>query len=150
MAGKIEVRDATTADAPLLRAWRNDPETRRASHNPAAVGEAEHTAWPAASLASPDRLLLVAQSGDEPVGVVRADRDPGADTWELSWTVAPAARGRGVAKAMVRLLADRLPGPLRAEVRAGNTASIRVAEHAGLTLDREHDGVLHFRRPARA
>jgi len=81
-----------------------------------------------------------------PIGTVRADVSDGVH--ELSWTVAPNARGRGVAKRMVALLASRILEPIRAEVKPGNTVSTRVAEHAGMQFDCETDGVLHYRRAA--
>jgi RimJ/RimL family protein N-acetyltransferase len=68
--------------------------------------------------------------------------------WELSWTVAPNARGRGVAKQMVTLLAHQISEPIRAEVKAKNIASARIAEHAGMAVSREVDGVLHYCRDA--
>jgi len=89
--------------------------------------------------------LLVAEENGAPVGTVRADFSEGV--WELSWTVAPNARGRGVAKQMVVLLASQIPEPIRAEVKAGNIASARIAEYVGMEFDREADGVLHYKRP---
>jgi ribosomal-protein-alanine N-acetyltransferase len=58
------------------------------------------------------------------------------DTGTVSYWVALAARGRGVASAAVRLLADYAFGAgslteLRLWVRAGNRASARMAENAG-------------------
>jgi len=64
--------------------------------------------------------------------------------------VAPSARGRGIAKKMVRLVADQVSETLslRAEVKAGNESSIKVALAANMQLMREVDGVLHFFRPS--
>src|ERR1700730_16644986 len=49
------LRPASMADAPLLHAWRNDPQTRRASRRSDVVPWAEHEAWLLRVLASPDR-----------------------------------------------------------------------------------------------
>ena len=146
MTEAIQLRPATLDDAATLLKWRNDDATRTASHHTAAVHEDEHLSWLARTLASPDRRLYVAEEHDLPVGTVRADRSAGS--WELSWTVAPEARGRGVAKRMVATLARQIPEPIRAEVKVGNAASARIAEHAGMELERELDGVLHFQRAA--
>jgi RimJ/RimL family protein N-acetyltransferase len=146
MPADIELRPATLRDADLLLEWRNDPATRAASYSNAAVASDEHLAWLRDALASAERRLYVAEENGAPVGTVRADLANGV--WHLSWTVAPQARGRGVAKRMVALLASRIAGPIRAEVKAGNVASARIAEHAGMTLLREANGVLHYERDA--
>jgi RimJ/RimL family protein N-acetyltransferase len=49
---------------------------------------------------------------------------------------------------MVALLAHQIPEPIRAEVKVGNIASARIAEHAGMEFDREEDGMLDYRRAA--
>jgi RimJ/RimL family protein N-acetyltransferase len=146
MPADIALRPATLRDADLLLQWRNDPATRAASHSTAAVDRDEHLAWLRESLASAERQLYIAEERGAPVGTVRADLANGA--WNLSWTVAPQARGRGVAKRMVALLASRIPAPIRAEVKAANKASARIAEHAGMTLESESAAVLHYARPA--
>jgi RimJ/RimL family protein N-acetyltransferase len=146
MSGSIALRPATLRDAESLLQWRNDPATRNASHDAAPVRREEHIAWLSAALNDPDRQLFIAEENGVPVGTVRADCANGV--WNLSWTVAPQARGRGVAKRMVALLAGRIADPIRAEVKAGNIASARIAEHAGMSLERESNAVLHYARPA--
>ncbi|MDQ4116552.1 MAG: bifunctional UDP-2,4-diacetamido-2,4,6-trideoxy-beta-L-altropyranose hydrolase/GNAT family N-acetyltransferase, partial [Actinomycetota bacterium] len=91
----LTTRPATTADADMLLAWRNDPETRRWSRTPAPVHAVEHRAWLERSLASGDRMLLVVEDACGPVGTVRWDRGPHG--WEVSITVAPERRGAGLA-----------------------------------------------------
>ncbi|MBW6487331.1 MAG: GNAT family N-acetyltransferase [Syntrophobacterales bacterium] len=66
----------------------------------------------------------------------------------MSWTVAPNARGRGVAKRVVALLAQEISEPIRAEVKVDNIASARIAEHAGMAFNREVEGVIHYSREA--
>jgi RimJ/RimL family protein N-acetyltransferase len=142
----IEVRPATIQDAEMLLQWRNDPETRSGSHNSAEVEREEHIVWLTKTLNDKCRRLFVAEENGVPVGTVRVDLADGA--YQLSWTVAPNARGRGVAKRMVALLASETLQPIRAEIRTGNAASIRVAEYAGMTYHGESEGVLHYRRAA--
>jgi RimJ/RimL family protein N-acetyltransferase len=140
----LEFRPAAMHDAELLLKWRNDQGTREASHNVETIVLESHRAWLAKTLKNPDRRLLVAILNGVPVGTVRADLDDGV--WKLSWTVAPEARGQGIGKRMVAYLADQIEGPIRAEVKAGNDPSGRIAEHAGMTLEKEVDGILHFGR----
>jgi UDP-2,4-diacetamido-2,4,6-trideoxy-beta-L-altropyranose hydrolase len=129
--GSIILRPATFADAALLLAWRNDPQSRLASRNTALVQPEEHTAWLSRTLASGDRKLMIAESGGKPAGVVRADRI--AQGWELSWTVAPEARGRGVGSQMLVMFVAGLEGRLHATIRKDNGASRRMALAAGLS-----------------
>jgi RimJ/RimL family protein N-acetyltransferase len=84
----------------------------------------------------------MAEVDGTPVGTVRADFD--GHHFELSWTIAPEARGRNIGKAMVFELAQRLNSPIRAEIKKENLASVRVARFLGMSLDREYNGFLHF------
>ena len=142
----IMLRPATIQDADTLLDWRNDPATRKASHSTSRVGKEEHLAWLSEILNSNNRKLFVADENDAPVGTVRADFSEGA--WELSWTVAPNARGRGVAKRMVALFAQQINEPIRAEIKTGNIASALIAESVGMVFIQEVEGVLHYRREA--
>ena len=139
----MKLRRATMADAHMLLRWRNDPATRAASHNTDEVSLDGHLRWLAATLENPRRDLWIAED-DGPVGTVRADHSDGVA--ELSWTVAPERRGHGVGSRMVSLAASQIDGPIRAEVKVGNEASRKIAESAGMTLEREEGGVLYFAR----
>ena len=133
---ELHLRQVTRADAPLLLAWRNDPATREASRQTALVAKHEHEAWLAGVLASAERVIRIAECAGRPVGVVRADRL--CQGWELSWTVAPAARGQGIGRRMLTMFAATLEGPLVATMRRGHVASAKMAAAAGFTLgDRE-------------
>lgn len=126
----LTLRPATLDDSRLLHAWRNDPEARRASRSTSLVPWTIHENWMRRSLSSPDRVIRIAEEDSVAVGVVRADRSP--DGWELSWTVAPHARGREIGRRMLILLMSGLEGKITAIIRRGNTASARVATAAGL------------------
>jgi UDP-2,4-diacetamido-2,4,6-trideoxy-beta-L-altropyranose hydrolase len=142
--GDLRLRRATAEDERLLFEWRNDPATRRASHHDHEIDWDEHRAWLAAALRDPNRRLFIAEAKGLPVGSVRADLLDGVT--QLSWTVAPRFRGQGRGKMMVRSLAESISGPIRAEVKAGNAASERIAEFAGMKLERAAAGILHYSR----
>jgi len=144
--GDFRLRGARLSDADLLLAWRNDPLTRRMSHEGHTVEEEPHIAWLTASLKDPDRHIYIAEIDGIPVGTVRADHAAGI--WELSWTVAPTHRSRGIGKKMVSAVADLMPGSIKAVVKAGNIASIRIAECAGMRIARESEGLIHLERSA--
>jgi len=150
----LRARRAGPGDSATLHAWRNDPVTRAMSRSTAEVPRGDHERWYAAALADPDRRLLVVDGEDGPVGMVRLDRDePGV--WEVSINLAPAARGRGLAGAVLaagteQVLHDpALPEPVRvvvAHVRRDNAPSVRLFERAGYRRAGEHDGWLRLER----
>jgi len=141
----VKLRSARMEDAELLLSWRNDPVTRSFSRNALPVDRTEHLEWLRRTLEDPARKLFIAEERGVPVGTVRADFDGRAH--ELSWTVAPEARGRSVGRRMVQLLVRRAGGPLRAQIKASNSASIRIAETAGMHLAGEREGMLQYERP---
>ena len=146
MKETITLRPSTIEDADILLEWRNDPETRKASHNTTKVERSNHVSWLSGTLTNPDRRLYIAEENGDLVGTVRTDYAEGV--WELSWTVSPRARGRGVAKRMVAILANEISEPIRAEVKTGNISSARIAENEDMVFEREIDGILHYRRAA--
>jgi RimJ/RimL family protein N-acetyltransferase len=142
---KVELRPATGDDGPTLLAWRNDPETRRASTVSGQVSEAEHSAWLAHSLASDDRALFIASLNQTSIGTCRIDRGP-ANTWEVSITVAPEHRGQHLATALLMALEEvayaRGIRMLTARIRSDNAASIAAFKNAGYYafVERSVDG----------
>lgn len=132
------------ADAELLHAWRNDSQTRAMSHSTGEVALAEHRTWLEKSLANESRRLYIFERYGRACGTVRVDLAGGVA--ELSWTVAPAFRRLGIGMKMVSLMAQEIDGPLRAEVKASNLASQKIARGAGMRLEHSQDGVLYFGR----
>lgn len=141
----MRIRNVGKGDAPVLLAWRNDPETRQSSANTAEVTEAEHREWLAQSLQRTDRVLLLAEEQGEAVGTVRFDRTaPGV--WDVSITIAPAHRRAGRALVVLNaaeqyLAEDHDIRELHAKVRNGNVASLALFDRAGYrryAADEEH------------
>lgn len=134
-AATLHVRAATPADAATLLAWRNDPETLAWSRGHQPVASPVHEAWLAASLTNPDRLVLVVERAGVPVATVRFDREAGG-AWEVSITVAPEQRGRGLASGVLTvgegaLLARTGAATVLASVHQDNTASRALFRRAG-------------------
>lgn len=120
-------RVVTMKDAETLFAWRNDPLTRSMSVNTGPVEWEGHLRWLERRLSYSDPGLYIAEIDGDPVGTIRIDVD------EISYTVAPEHRGRGVATAMLSKAAKQF-GKMRAKIKPDNTASIKAAEHAGHTV----------------
>lgn len=129
------MRLATMEDAAMLHEWRNDDLTCEQSINSEPVPWDDHVAWLKNSLSNVHRVLMVAELDGEPVGTVRIDH--GKES-ELSWTVAPAHRGKGLGAAMVAKGGGHYP--FIAHIKRGNIASRKIAEKVGFRL--ESDGPL--------
>lgn len=141
----MTLRKAATEDSDLLLAWRNHEITRMNSLNSAPVQAKEHAQWLDRSLQSEDRCLFIIEKSGIPVGTLRIDSLPDGQK-ELSWTIAPERRGMGIGKQAVQKAIDEHPDwVFMARIKSTNTASIRIAEHAGLRFEREENGVLIFR-----
>ena len=144
-SGELSVRAAGLRDAGRLFAWRDDPLTRTASRTTDPLVWSDHVDWLRAVLGREDRRLFIGTAAGEPVGTVRFDRLSGGE-WEVSLTVAPAARGRGLAAALVwratralqsaREPVERVVAMLREE----NAASRAVFAASGYRQEAREDG----------
>ncbi len=136
----LNLRPATSADAERLLAWRNDPLTRQSSINGDPISLESHLAWLAKILREdeslPMRQLFIAEESGTPVGTVRLDWASDRKSLELSWTVAPEARGRGLGQVMVQAATELTVvhgKQLLAKVKPDNVASIKIVEKLGFT-----------------
>jgi spore coat polysaccharide biosynthesis predicted glycosyltransferase SpsG/RimJ/RimL family protein N-acetyltransferase len=132
----LRYRPATTGDADLLLAWRNDESVRHWSRSTEAIEEAQHQRWLRRTLDSPlERTLFVVERDGRPVGTVRFDH--ATDHAEISVTIAPAARGTGVGARAIResseLALAAFPGvhAVTAAVHEDNAGSLRAFARAG-------------------
>ena len=140
----VILRKARSEDSDLLQAWRNDEATRRNSLNSETIPADEHARWLDRSLGNTDRILFIVEDAGTPVGTVRIDSLPDGRK-ELSWTIAPEFRGTGIGKQAVKKAIDEHPDwVFVARIKGTNTASIKIAEHAGYWFQREENGVLLF------
>src|SRR3989344_251084 len=140
----MRFRKATEKDSENLFNWRNDPETRAESLNTAPVLREAHEAWLARALKNPKRILFIVEEENEAVGAMRADKLENEDGYELSWTVAPNVRGRGVGKQMlIQPISGEINAPVfKAVIKRENIASIKMAQAAGFKQESEEKGVL--------
>jgi UDP-2,4-diacetamido-2,4,6-trideoxy-beta-L-altropyranose hydrolase len=147
----LVVRPATMADAELLHAWRDAPAVRAVSLDLDPIDYTRHVEWLKSALADPERVILVGLVGQEPVGSLRYDIADGSAT--ISIIVAPEAQDRGVATALLaageRYLRSRQTAvrQLRAVIKPGNAASIRVFARAGFTPASEGPAQMIYLKP---
>jgi UDP-2,4-diacetamido-2,4,6-trideoxy-beta-L-altropyranose hydrolase len=69
----VAIRRATIADSKKLFEWRNHPTTREASRSAAPLQWDIHAHWLEAALTDPSKDLLIGETSERPVGVVRFD-----------------------------------------------------------------------------
>jgi RimJ/RimL family protein N-acetyltransferase len=132
----VKLRPVGTDDEAMLLDWANDPATREASRVHVPISTADHHRWLERRLATPDDARLwIGESDGVPIGVVRFERRS-PSTFEVSITVAPDARGRGMARPLLEgglLDARDAFGPVTilADILPGNDASVRLFKSAG-------------------
>lgn len=134
MSGEISLRRAQPTDSEFLFRLRTDPETVRQSRG-ASPTRSEHIAWMAESLRSDSRRLFIAEHIGRAIGTGRLDRRQ--SRVELSWTIAPEYRGKGLSLPLILALQREAreiwPGAkLIAVIRSSNTPSLRAALAAGM------------------
>ena len=130
----LTFRRATWQDTDLLLEWRNDPLTRKNSRETHVFSRDEYIEKRLSGVFDSGNFCLIAEAAGDPVAVVMARRC--ASVTELSWTVAPRHRGKGYGCCTVRTVAEHLPRPLVAIIKADNPASQRIARSAGFDLIR--------------
>lgn len=140
---RLALRRATPADSEHLLRWRNDPLTRQMSLTQHEVTPEEHQRWLHASLTGTSRSLFIAVDDEVPVGTVRLEH-PSNGAAEVSLTVAPEARGRGLGSQLLRLAereALQLGAlTLLARILPDNARSVLAFKRAGFYGFAERDG----------
>ena len=139
--GPITIRRAKLSDRDQLLEWRNDLDTRIACRDQGLVSQQRHHEWFGKVLEDPSRQLMMVEFENQPAGMLRLDL---GHQNELSWTVSPDFRGRGIGSAMVKLLTGSVDCEVVAHVREENLASIRIAQTAGLIELAREDGFIIF------
>lgn len=144
----LALRPILAEDAADLLVWRNDPLTRRNSRNSETVTPQAHAAWLSRVLTDPNRRVWIGVEGDMPVGTTSAARDRDGAV-EIAVTVAPAARGRRLSTALIRLAVQQSraiwpDSRIRAEIKPDNRASRKAFEACGFVETGVRDGLLDY------
>lgn len=154
----ISIRRAVGDDRDAIRAWRNDPATRRASLNPDEIAPAEHAAWYADVVDHPARRLYIGEIDEggavASIGMVRFDLHDDGHA-EVSINLDPRFRGRRLSRPLLEsaIAAFEVERGRRerlvALIRTDNPASSRIFQAAGFVSHGEdRAGVDVLVRPA--
>jgi RimJ/RimL family protein N-acetyltransferase len=129
-ANDIEIRLADECDSPKLFEWRNHQTIRAVSKNSAPIAWADHQVWFAKVQADKNRMLLIGEIDNEPVGVVRFDQE--GETALVSIYLVPGGGFKGQGRNLLLRAEEWLKSHradiklIRAEVLGANTASQRL------------------------
>jgi len=135
-------RDAQTNDLPMLLEWRNDIVSRMSSQNNKIVKKEEHEQWFYSALKNKDHKLIIAELDGVAIGIVRLNYIDGI--CEISWTISPDMRGKGMGKKVVESVSKNIEIPIFAKILAGNIASIKIAEYIGLKIYKKINNMLVY------
>jgi UDP-2,4-diacetamido-2,4,6-trideoxy-beta-L-altropyranose hydrolase len=142
MAETVRVRKVAREDSDLVYRWRNDPVTRIASRNADEIGPQQHAVWLGRTLNDADKLLLLGEVGQVPVGVIRFDRRD-AGMVEVSLYLDPELHGLGLGAGLLRAGEDAARAwigrklTFAAKVRGGNSRVRKVLEAQGYSFKGE-------------
>lgn len=131
----LTLRQAVVDDSQLLFKGRNAEGVRRWSFNDAPIDLNSHDRWFSQSLSNPERLLLIGEATDGPVGVLRYDRT--GKRVEVSIYLFQGRGGFGWGRALLRqgevFLGEHWPQItlIEAQVMPGNLGSLSLFRSAG-------------------
>lgn len=141
-ANNIEIRIANESDSPKLFEWRNHQTIRAVSKNAAPIAWADHQSWFAKVQADRNRVLLIGEIDNAPIGVVRFDKDSGIA--EVSIYLVPGGSFKGQGRNLLLRAEEWFKThhadikSIKAEVLGANTASQRLFAGADYRLESMH------------
>ena len=132
---QVKIRTAQESDCDAIYEWRNAEETRKYIFVADIIPLETHRIWFKNTLTSHNRVLLIGEINDHPIGVVRYDFS--GDNALISVYLAPGAQLQGIGTELIRsgsrwLKQNRTEiKTIAAEIMRENIASMRAFEKAG-------------------
>lgn len=132
---KVTLRRAILEDCDAIYGWRNAEETRRYIFDQEPIPLEQHRAWYRRTIENSDRVMLIGEVNDKPVGVLRYDLS--GDEALISVYLVPGGQGQGVGAELIcsgsNWLRRNRPSirVIKAEIFRVNLASIGAFEQAG-------------------
>jgi UDP-2,4-diacetamido-2,4,6-trideoxy-beta-L-altropyranose hydrolase len=146
---RLCLRGIRPEDSAMLLRWRNDPETRRNSLNTTEVSPEEHARWFCRMIRLHPQRIAIAEMDGLQVGVIRFDWNDEHESYEISFTVAPQHRRKGLGFRIVQQETQRLSNVrLLAKVKVANIGSRRIFDRLGFrVIGRIEELLLYARDP---
>lgn len=146
-AAHLNIREATIDDEQSLYVWRNHPNIKEVSFNKHSITPEQHSQWFRHALLNPDRLLLIGELKEKPVGVVRFDID--GNSAEVSIYLIQEADSKGLGQSLLRSAEQWLKAnkndiyTIKANIIEENSISQRFFTHAGYKpISRSYEKVI--------
>lgn len=108
----VYLREATIEDGVDILEWRNDPATRQNSYTKEVISLNSHMNWFQKKLADGNCHIFILMDDDKKAGNIRVDVSDSLG--EISYMIAPGARGRGLGKKILALVEKELPASVTA------------------------------------
>ncbi len=140
----VYLRRAQMSDAQDVLEWRNDEKTRENSFNSERISLLSHLKWFERKLGQADTYMFIVMDGMEKVGSIRVDVTD--DIGEISYMIAPKARGKGYGSRAIALVEGQMPPEVKSLMGLTlktNTASGRCFEKNGYTSSDAGDALCY-------
>ncbi len=140
----VYLRPADMDDAEDVLKWRNDAVTRANSFNREKISLMSHLKWFEKKLGQEGCYMFILMDGQRKVGHIRVDVTE--DFGEISYMIAPDARGRGYGTKAIGLVEKEMPGDVKSLMGLTlktNAASGRCFEKNGYTSSDAGDALCY-------
>jgi L-amino acid N-acyltransferase YncA len=128
---EVSLRPVTYGDRMRTWGWNADPSVRAQSLDPRPIDAETHLRWFAARMVDPLTRMWIIQADRDPVGLVRLQRPRAGAPATISIVIDHATRSCGLGRAAIQLACRADGGPVVAEIRSTNLASIACFVAAG-------------------
>ncbi|MFX1282091.1 MAG: GNAT family N-acetyltransferase [Promethearchaeota archaeon] len=106
MDNQLRLRKATKEDMLFLFNLRNDPIVRESSFDTGKIKLETHTQWFNNKLKTKDCIILIAEYEAQRIGQIRFDINETVNTAEISISILPEFRGKGLGVNILKLACD--------------------------------------------
>jgi RimJ/RimL family protein N-acetyltransferase len=132
------LRETVSNDEALLLTWANDPVVRSGSFNTNVIKKNEHSQWFKEKQNDPYVIMLIFEVNNAAAGTARLQNINNQVI--LSYQIASAFRGKGLAKLMLKMVIEKSKkcwGNIKilAYTLPSNIASIKSLEKVNFTLE---------------
>jgi GNAT superfamily N-acetyltransferase len=120
----VGVRPAVLDDCARVYEWNCAPDVRTVSKDPRPIAYRDHARWYAARIVAGSPMWIV-EDDEQAVGVIRIEGE------RISIALDERARGRGIGRRAISLVAREWARPIVAEIATTNRASQLCFEACG-------------------